>query len=72
MGQRSSRLNRGGEQQRLLPLLDPEEVNSQIDHDGCFPPHRIDDVCPANPWPDLPVYATIHRVRKDVIEAIGH
>ena len=65
MGQKSSQLER----QRLLPP-DPEHLNDEVDHDGCFPPHRTRDVCPANPWADLPVYATIHRIRKDIIEAI--
>lgn len=31
------------------------------DHDGCFPPHGPNDICPANPYADLPVYTTIHR-----------
>ncbi|KAH7364611.1 hypothetical protein BKA65DRAFT_142036 [Rhexocercosporidium sp. MPI-PUGE-AT-0058] len=50
----------------LLPALDPE----QVDHDGCFPPHRALDVDPRDPHADLPVYFTIHRIRKDVIAAI--
>jgi hypothetical protein len=56
-----------GETTRLLQQPDPE----QVDHDGCFPPHGIHDLCPANPYADLPVYTTIHRIRKDIIEAIG-
>ena len=47
---------------------DPEQ---EIDHDGCFPPHGVQESCPANPWRDLPVYDTIHRIRRDVIAAIG-
>ncbi|KAF4635497.1 hypothetical protein G7Y89_g2606 [Cudoniella acicularis] len=54
------------ETQRLLPP-DPEE---EIDHDGCFPPHTINELCPANPFVDLPVYITIHRIRRDIINAI--
>ncbi|KAE8447580.1 hypothetical protein EG329_010551 [Mollisiaceae sp. DMI_Dod_QoI] len=68
MGQQSSasrHLQRSRETERLLPL-DPEEV----DHDGCSPPHGLRDVCPANPFADLPVYTTIHRIRRDVIAAI--
>ena len=47
---------------------DPE---LEIDHDGCFPPHGVHEPCPANPCRDLPVYHTIHRVRREIIEAIG-
>jgi hypothetical protein len=66
MGQQPSRPSpRAGETQRLLSP-DPE----QVDQDGCFPPHGIHDICPANPHADLPVYTTIHRIRKDVIAAI--
>lgn len=45
-----------GETQGLLSV-DAELVN----HDGCFPPHSINDVCPANPHAKLPIYTTIHR-----------
>ncbi|RDL34520.1 Uncharacterized protein BP5553_07648 [Venustampulla echinocandica] len=56
------------ETQPLLPLdIDPEE---EVDQDGCFPPHNVHDLCPANPHAHLPVYTTIHRIRKDVIQAI--
>ncbi|KAH8676820.1 hypothetical protein BGZ60DRAFT_403489 [Tricladium varicosporioides] len=48
---------------------DPEH-EVELDHDGCFPPHRVTDLCPANPHADLPVYNTIHRIRRDVIAAI--
>ncbi|KAG9238645.1 hypothetical protein BJ875DRAFT_450414 [Amylocarpus encephaloides] len=69
MGQRPS--SNAGETQRLLssqtPLCeDPEEVN----HDGCFPPHGVGDLNPRDPFVDLPVYFTIHRIRRDVIAAI--
>lgn len=47
---------------------DPE---LEIDHDGCFPPHGVQEPCPANPCRDLPVFDTIHRIRREVIEAIG-
>lgn len=61
MGQQSSQVvSRYGETQRLLPAEDPvPEVDH--DHDGCYPPHGPNDVCPANPYADLPVYTTIHR-----------
>ncbi|KAN0122224.1 hypothetical protein V8E51_000550 [Hyaloscypha variabilis] len=64
MGQQTSQASAGETQRLLTP--DPEEV----DHDGCFPPHGIHDICPSNPHADLPVYTTIHRIRRDVIAAI--
>lgn len=60
MVQQPSRPGGGGdisETSRLLPP-DPEE---EVDHDGCFPPHGVRDLCPANPHAGLPVYITIHR-----------
>ncbi|KUJ24087.1 uncharacterized protein LY89DRAFT_604478 [Mollisia scopiformis] len=66
MGQQSSVARHGSrETDRLLPL-GPDD----IDHDGCFPPHSARDPCPANPYANLPVYTTIHRIRRDIIEAI--
>ena len=60
-----------GERTRLLPSGPPPGSDpEQVGHDGCFPPHGIDDLCPANPYADLPVYTTIHRIRRDIIEAI--
>jgi len=61
MGQQSSKTHLSSshhleESQRLL-TLDPQDV----DYDGCFPPHGVDDLCPVNPWKHLPVYTTIHR-----------
>jgi len=47
---------------------DPE---LEIDHDGCFPAHGVLEPCPVDPCRDLPVYDTIHRIRRDVIDAIG-
>ncbi|KAG0651002.1 Anaphase-promoting complex subunit 2 [Hyphodiscus hymeniophilus] len=72
MGQQFSHMYpRHGENQPLLPE-DAEEVVQEIDHDhdGCFPRHGPHDVCPANPYADLPVYTTIHRIRRDIIQAI--
>ena len=63
MGQQHShQSSRDGETQLLLPG-DAEEVVQEIDHDhdGCYPRHGPTDVCPANPYADLPVYTTIHR-----------
>ncbi|CAG8950492.1 hypothetical protein HYFRA_00006989 [Hymenoscyphus fraxineus] len=68
MGQQLSQTGGGGalsETSRLLP--DPEE---EVNHDGCFPPHGVRDLCPANPHAGLPVYITIHRIRRDIIAAI--
>ncbi|KAI9651192.1 hypothetical protein NHQ30_001229 [Ciborinia camelliae] len=42
-------------------------------HDGhaCFHPHAIGDICyPQDEFGDLPVYKTIHRIRRDIISAI--
>ncbi|KAK6598331.1 nonselective cation channel [Botrytis cinerea] len=42
-------------------------------HDGhaCYHPHAIGDICyPQDEFGDLPVYKTIHRIRRDVISAI--
>jgi hypothetical protein len=60
-GQQSSHSGHGlsavNETTHLLPACPEEEV----DHDGCFPPHGVHDICPANPHAALPVYITIHR-----------
>jgi hypothetical protein len=59
MGQQASRAGSAAETERLLPpILGDLE---QVDNDGCFPPHGINEICPANPHADLPVYKTIHR-----------
>ncbi|ESZ89661.1 hypothetical protein SBOR_9957 [Sclerotinia borealis F-4128] len=42
-------------------------------HDGhaCFHPHAFGDMCyPQDEFGNLPVYKTIHRVRRDIISAI--
>ncbi|TGO63193.1 hypothetical protein BOTNAR_0103g00110 [Botryotinia narcissicola] len=42
-------------------------------HDGhaCYHPHAIGDICyPQDEFGDLPVYKTIHRIRRDIISAI--
>ena len=44
------------------PLLQDEE---QCDH-----PDHYEGLCSPNPYADLPVYTTIHRVRHDVINSI--
>ena len=47
------------------------ESGQEIEPDGCFPPHGVSQPCPANPFRDLPVYRTLHKIRKEVIAAIG-
>ncbi|RDW85012.1 hypothetical protein BP6252_02602 [Coleophoma cylindrospora] len=54
------------ETDRLLPSSD----DNTIDQDGCFPPHALRDLCPANPYASLPVYKNIHRIRRDIISVI--
>ncbi|TVY30481.1 hypothetical protein LHYA1_G000520 [Lachnellula hyalina] len=56
-----------GESQRLLPGDVDVEAEELDHHDGCFPPHAPDQT---SPYADLPVYTTIHRIRRDVIAAI--
>jgi hypothetical protein len=58
-------------QTRERHVVDGRDLeHDEVDHDGCFPPHRLHEICPANPNRDLPVYTTIHRIRRDVIAAI--
>ena len=44
------------------PLLNPE--------DDCDHPDHYEGPCAPNPFADLPVYTTIHRVRREVINSI--
>lgn len=60
------RLARSREEQETL--LGDEE---QADDDGCFPPRENDDPWVPNPHAKLPVYTTIHRIRRLVIASIG-
>ncbi|KAF2157558.1 receptor-activated Ca2+-permeable cation channel [Myriangium duriaei CBS 260.36] len=59
------RLLRSSEEQQTL--LGDEEL---ADDDGCFPPRKNDDPQAPNPHADLPVYTTIHRIRRLVIASI--
>lgn len=59
------RLLRSSEEQETL--LGDEEL---ADDDGCFPPRKNDDPQAPNPHADLPVYTTIHRIRRLVIASI--
>ncbi|TVY44990.1 Calcium channel [Lachnellula subtilissima] len=56
-----------GESQRLLPGDVDVEAEELDHHDGCFPPHAPGQT---SPYANLPVYTTIHRIRRDVIAAI--
>lgn len=60
------RLARSREEQQTL--LGEEE---QADDDGCYPPRKNDDPRTPNPWGWLPVYTTIHRIRRLIIASIG-
>lgn len=59
------RLARSREEQEQL-LGDEEEA----DDDGCYPPRRNSDPRVPNPHSHLPVYQTIHRIRRLVIASI--
>lgn len=61
------RLARSREEQETL--LGDEE---QADDDGCYPPRNIGDpVRVPNPHSSLPVYTTIHKIRRLIIASIG-
>ncbi|KAH8815128.1 hypothetical protein F5884DRAFT_666302 [Xylogone sp. PMI_703] len=70
MGQKQSQLNRTigssepNENSRLLPDV---EDNFNDRGDGCY---TSNEICPPGPHAHLPVYETIHRIRRDVIEMI--
>ncbi len=58
------------ESARLLESHDGEE---HADEDGLYPPNACwtrDHPSPPNPHKDLPVYQTIHRIRRDIIDSI--
>ena len=60
------RLARSREEQETLLGADEE-----ADDDGCYPP-RINDAPRApNPHRTLPVYTTIHKIRRLVIASVG-
>lgn len=60
------RLARSREEQETL--LGDEEC---ADDDGCFPPRINDEPRIPNPHRNLPIYATIHKIRRLVIASIG-
>ena len=49
-------------------LLDDEE---QADDDGCYPPRKNDDPRVPNPHGWLPVYTSIHKIRRLIVASIG-
>lgn len=59
------RLARSREEQETL--LGPHE---EADDDGCYPPRINDEPRAPNPHRNLPVYTTIHRIRRLVIASI--
>ena len=60
------RLARSREEQETLLGAD-----EQADDDGCYPPRRTDAPRAPNPHKRLPVYATIHKIRRLMIASIG-
>jgi len=60
------RLARSREEQETL--LGEEE---QADDDGCYPPRQNDEPRIPNPHRHLPIYTTIHKIRRLVIASIG-
>lgn len=60
------RLARSREEQETL--LGEEE---QADDDGCYPPRKNDDPRTPNPHQHLPIYTTIHKIRRLIIASIG-
>ena len=60
------RLARSREEQETLLGAD-----EQADDDGCYPPRVSDEPRLPNPHRFLPIYATIHKIRRLVIAAIG-
>ena len=61
------RLERSREEQETLLGADEE-----ADDDGCYPPRNHQDGPRApNPHKSLPIYATIHKIRRLVIASIG-
>ena len=41
------------------------------DDDGCYPPRRQDEPRVPNPHASLPIYTTIHKIRRLIIASIG-
>ena len=60
------RLARSREEQDTLLGAD-----EQADDDGCYPPRITDEPRVPNPHRFLPVYTTIHKIRRLVIASIG-
>lgn len=60
------RLSRAREEQETL--LGEEEL---ADDDGCYPPRQSDAPRVPNPHRGLPIYVTIHKIRRLVLASIG-
>ena len=60
------RLAKSREEQETLLGVDEE-----ADDDGCYPPRKNSEPRAPNPHSQLPVYATIHKIRRLVIASIG-
>jgi hypothetical protein len=60
------RLARSREEQETL-LGEGEEA----DDDGCYPPRKSDEPRAPNPHRGLPIYTTIHKIRRLILASIG-
>ena len=61
------------EQEHLLERANTHDEEDHADSDGLYPPNACwtsDNPDPPNPHRDLPVYETIHRIRRDIINSI--
>ena len=64
--QEALRLARAREEQETL-LGEHEEA----DDDGCYPPRKNSDPTVPNPHAALPVYTTIHKIRRLIVASLG-
>ena len=64
----SEALRQERSRQEQETLLGCEE---EADDDGCYPPRETDEPRAPNPHKALPIYITIHKIRRLVIATIG-
>lgn len=63
--QEALRLARAREEQETLL-----GENEEADDDGCYPPRKNSDPTVPNPHAELPVYTTIHKIRRLIIASL--
>lgn len=72
---RGDSTKRLGEALRLARAREEQETllgdNEEADDDGCYPPRKSDEPRAPNPHSTLPIYTTIHKIRRLVIASIG-